>query len=276
VNSVWTSIAGILALFAVTAASEQDSLRIISLAPHISELVFDAGAGDMLVGAVEYSDFPEQAKQVPRIGDAFRLDRERVASLAPDLILAWNGGTPQTVINQLRSDGFTVQVLDGSEPEDVAAALQEIGRLTGHSEEADRIAQDFLKRLDELRERFVGKSLVSVFVQIAPRPLYTVNGRQMIGKVIDLCAGRNIFADLEDLAPIVSEETILAANPQVIFATGEAGDDVFGRWRRFTSMDAVVNERLFHLDPDLVARPTLRLVDGALEVCERLDEARGN
>lgn len=268
-----TAVGAVLALLAATVASEQEALRIVSLAPHISELVFDAGAGEMLVGAVEYSDFPEQAKQVPRVGDAFRLDRERIASLAPDLILAWDGGTARPVINQLRSDGYEVIVLAGSEPEDVAATLQEIGRLTGHRDEADRIAMGYLKRLEELRERFAGKSSVSVFVQIAARPLYTVNGQQMIGRIVSLCGGRNIFEDLEDLAPVVSEEAIVAANPQVILAT-EVGDDVFERWRRFTSLDAVASQRLYHLNPDLVARPTLRLVDGALDVCEKLDEAR--
>ena len=273
-RSVWTTIGAILALFAATADGEQRAVRIVSLAPHISELIFDVGAGEMLVGAVEYSDFPEQARLVPRVGDAFRLDRERIASLAPSLILAWDGGTPGAVIEQLRSDGYEVQVLDGSEPEDVAAAIREIGRLTGHSDNAHRIASDYLRQLDELRIRFSGKSPVSVFIQIDARPLYTVNGQQMIGKVVTLCGGRNIFEDLGDLAPVVSEEAIVAANPQVILATGQAGDDVFDRWRRFVSLDAVADQRLYRLDPDLVARPTLRLVDGARDVCQKLDQAR--
>ncbi len=272
---IQTAAGAILAVLAATAGGGQETLRIISLAPHITELVFDVGAGEMLVGAVEYSDFPEQARQVPRIGDAFRLDRERIASLAPDLILAWHGGTARPVIKQLRSDGYEVVVLEGSEPEDVAAALQEIGRLTGHADEADRMARDFLRRLDELRERFARKSPVSVFVQVAARPLYTVNGQQMIGKVVNLCGGRNIFEDLKDLAPVVSEEAVVAANPRVILATGQADDDVFERWRRFALLDAVAGQRLYHLNPDLVARPTLRLVDGARDVCEKLDEARG-
>jgi len=272
---LWSGIvATILVVLSHTAASDPAPQKLVSLAPHLSELLFDIGAGDMLVGAVEYSDFPEQARLVPRVGDAFRLDRERIASLSPDFILAWDGGTPGPVIEQLRSDGYQVLVLSGSEPEDVATTLLELGRLTGRSDEAGRLAATFLDELQTLRHRYADRLPVSVFVQISPRPLYTVNGRQMIGRVVSLCGGRNIFEDLNDLAPVVSEEAVVSADPQVLFATGHADDGVFDRWRRFSSLDAVANNRLFHLNPDLVTRPTLRLAEGAQVVCKRLDEAR--
>jgi iron complex transport system substrate-binding protein len=272
---LWSGVVATLLVFlSQTAASDPPAKKLVSLAPHLSELLFDIGAGDMLVGAVEYSDFPEQARLVPRVGDAFRLDRERIASLSPDFILAWDGGTPNPVIEQLRSDGYQVLVLRGSEPEDVATTLLELGRLTGRDEKAGRLAGAFLDELQALRHRYADRLPVSVFVQISPRPLYTVNGQQMIGRVVSLCGGRNIFEDLNDLAPVVSEEAVVAADPQVLFATGHADDGVFDRWRRFSSLDAVANNRLFHLNPDLVTRPTLRLAEGAQVVCQRLDEAR--
>ncbi|MGI9264169.1 MAG: cobalamin-binding protein [Gammaproteobacteria bacterium] len=264
----------ILLCFSVNVSGDPSPQKLVSLAPHLSELLFDIGAGDQLVGAVEYSDFPEQARQVPRVGDAFRLDRERIASLSPDIILAWEGGTPNAVIDQLNSDGYQVLVLSGSEPEDVATTLIELGELTGQHERAAWLASDFLDELQTLRRRYAEQPSVSVFVQIGSRPLYTVNGQQMIGKVVTLCGGRNIFEDLDDLAPVVSEEAVVAANPQVILATGHTDRGVFDRWKRFSSLDAVASSRLFHLNPDLVTRPTRRLAKGAQEVCERLDEAR--
>lgn len=249
--------------------------RIVSLAPHLTELVFDAGAGDMLVGAVDYSDHPPAARDVPRVGDAFRVDRERLAELAPDLVFAWQGGTPAAVIGQLREDGYDVRVFETSEPEDVAATLVDIGNLTGEPELATVRAREYLDELEILRKRYANRRLVTVFVQVAPRPLYTVNDRQIIGRVVSLCGGRNIFAELDDLAPLVSEEAVVAADPEVIIATARASEDVFARWRRFTSLAAVRGDQLHYLDPDLVSRPTLRLAEGARMACEKIDQARG-
>ena len=270
----WPAVAAcVLAGLAGVAGAE--SPRIVSLAPHLSELVFEAGAGDALVGAVEYSDHPAAARAVPRIGDAFRVDRERLAALDPDLVLAWEGGTASEVVSQLRADGYRVELLAAYEPEDVAAVLVRIGELAGTEATADPKAEAYLAEVGALRARHSGSEPVRVFYQVAVRPLYTVNDRQMIGRVLALCGGRTVFAELGALSPVVSHEAVLAADPEVILTAAPRGAEALEGWRRYPGLAAVRHGALHALDPDTLVRPTLRLAAGIRAVCEALEAARG-
>ena len=248
--------------------------RVVSLAPHLTELIFDAGAGELLVGVVEHSDYPPEARALPRVGDAFRLDLERLANLDPDLILAWTGGTPDTVITQLRQSGYRVEAIEISDPAGIADALERIGQLAGTADVAGRHAADFRNSFDQLEQEYSGRSPIRVFFQVSERPLFTVSSDQLIGKVIEACGGLNVFADLQQLAAVVSEESVVAADPQVILAPDQAGDDPMARWRRFSRMTAVRDQQMFTVDGDQVARQSLRLIEGARQVCHLIDRVR--
>lgn len=262
----------LLLLAPAAIAADVAAMRIVTLAPHLGELVFEAGGGETLVGVVEHSDHPPDIQQLPRVGDAFRVDRERIASLQPDLILAWGGGTPQAVIEQLVADGYRVEVLHASAPEDVATMLVQIGRLTGHLAHAQERAQAYMNALMAIRRRYEDRRTFSVFVQIAERPLYTVNRQQMIGKVVEFCGGENVFGDLPELAAVVSQEAVVAADPAVILAVEVPGGDPLSAWRRFPTLKAVRDGRLHVVDANLLARPTSRLSQGVRDVCAALQD----
>jgi iron complex transport system substrate-binding protein len=249
--------------------------RIVSLSPHLTELAFDAGAGPELVGAVEYSDHPAAARMLPRVGDAFRIDRETLASLEPDLILAWAGGTPTATVEQLRRDGYRVVMIETGDPEEVAAALEKIAELAGTEDTAAPLAEAFRAGFSDLRRRFADRSPVRVFVQISPRPLYTVGAGQIIDSVLTTCGGRNVFGEIEQLAPVVTDEAVIAADPQVIIAPSVGAEDVLTRWHRYPGIAAVRSGRLHIVEGDLLSRQSLRLLEGAREICALLDEARG-
>jgi iron complex transport system substrate-binding protein len=258
----------------VAAGAPAASVRIVSLAPHLTELAFSAGAGDRIVGTVEYSDHPEAARKIPRIGDAFRVDLERVLALRPDVVIAWDSGTPMRTIERMRALGLTVATIATHRLPDVAGALRVIGRIGGVQEEAARAAAQFEMRIAALRAEYRGRSPVSIFVQINDRPIYTINGQHIINEVVELCGGQNVFADLNALAPIVSIEAVIAANPQVILATDDAAPDAQAQWRRWSHIDAVQKGNVYTISSDRVARATMRLADGASEVCRTLDTAR--
>ncbi|MCZ6560353.1 MAG: cobalamin-binding protein [Gammaproteobacteria bacterium] len=253
---------------------EKKPQRIVALSPHITELVFAAGAGDLLVGTVEYSDYPAQALAVARIGDAFRIDLEKLAALHPDLILAWPGGNPQTMIDALRGDGYEVVELSASGLGSVADQLRRIGQITGHAKRADEEADRYLAKVDRLRDGNSQKPLLRVFYQISARPLFTIGRKQIISEVVALCGGINIFADLDNLAPVVSMESVLLRNPQVILSGETGSGNPLDIWLAFPAVAAVRQENLFLLDASLLARPGLRLADGAAQVCRLLDQAR--
>lgn len=252
--------------------------KVVALAPHITELVFDAGAGDTLVGVSAYSDFPEQAKTLPVVGDANHFDVERIAALKPDLVLAWGSGTPQAAIERLRDLDIPVAVIEASDLSDVARELGMIGKLTGHEQSALKAAKDYLDGLGDLRKQYAGRPPISVFFQISRHPLFTVNGKHPISQAIKLCGGRNVFANLDTLAPSVSLEAVLKRNPEVIVAAGSASKDAHAmlRWLRWTDLAAAQYTNLYLIDGDLISRSTPRMLKGMTKLCADLDEARAN
>jgi iron complex transport system substrate-binding protein len=255
---------------------DKPAARIVSLAPSVTELVFAAGAGARLVAAVDFSDYPEAARRLPRLGNSSRVDVERVLSLAPDLVIGWQTGNSPGDIDKLERLGVPVYVTEIATVAEVATQLEVIGDMAGTGETAARAADGFRRRLDELRRRYAGREPVRVFYQIWERPLMTVNDRSFIADSLRICGGRNVFGDIEPIAPTVSIEGVIAADPQVIVnsASKEGNEDQLAAWRRWDAITAVRQGNLFVIPPDLIARPTPRILDGVARLCELLERAR--
>jgi len=250
--------------------------RIVSLAPHATELIYASGAGEALVGVVDYSDYPPEAKQKPSVGSYTRVDLEAVVALKPDLIIGWRSGNPPLQLQRLRSLGIPVFV---NEPRDLAAVahtLRQIGRLAGTEETANAAADAFEAREAALREHYSQLSPVDVFYEIWNKPLMTINREHLISAVIRLCGGRNVFADLDLLAPKIGEEAVLVSDPEAIVASGmgEARPEWLDTWRQWPQLKAVTRDNLFFIPPELIQRHTPRILDGASRLCEQLDLAR--
>ena len=250
--------------------------RIVALAPHIAESLFAAGAGDKLVGTVDYSDYPPEAKKVPRVGGYSRVDLEAVAALKPDLVLAWESGNNMPQISKLKALGLTVYVSQPNKMENVADQLERLGQLAGSEAVARPAAERFRQRLEALRKANAGKPKVRTFYQIWKTPLMTVGGPQIISDAITLCGGENVFARLETMAPTVSVEAVIAANPEAIVASGmnDARPEWLDDWKRWPSVAAVARDNLFFVPPELLQRHTPRLLDGAEQLCKHLETAR--
>jgi iron complex transport system substrate-binding protein len=263
-------------LVALPAVSGPPAQRIVSVAPHLTELVYTAGAGNRIVGADAYSDYPEQARALPRIGDAFQVDYERVLALHPDLVLVWDTGTPEPVIEKLRSLGLRVERITTARLEDIAVAIRRIGVLAGTEAQAEEAAVHFTAQIAELRRKHAQDAPVSVFFQISAAPLFTISGGHLISDILAVCGGRNIFADLEQLAPPVSAEAVLERNPEVIIAGNDSAtaDDPLAYWRRWPQLAAVRYGNLYFVSADRVARSTTRVVGGTEEICRLLADAR--
>jgi iron complex transport system substrate-binding protein len=255
---------------------DDGSVRIVSLAPNLTELAFQAGAGGQLVAAVEYSDYPPAALELPRIGDAFRIDFEQLRALDPDLILVWESGNPVDMQARLVELGYTLLVLEPKSIEDVADHLRTIGQYAGTSEIADAAALDYLRQLDEVWNSYGAEPDISVFFQISAAPWFTVNGDHVISQILGRCGGRNVFADIPVIAGSVSLESILAANPEVIVAPVAGPDDIEWReqWARFDGIAAVQADAFIDVGRDEISRSSMRLADGARQICSGLSRIR--
>ena len=270
----WTGLWALLLLALVQGADASQRLRIVSLAPSLTELAYAAGAGDAMVGTVEYSDYPAAARALPRVGDAWSVDAEAVLALRPDLVLAWPSGTPAGTVSRLRSLGVHVVEIPTFRLADVATALRSVGHIAGTGVVAEEAAQRYEAGIRDLRASHAGARRVGVFVEIDDEPLYTVNGRHVISEVVELCGGSNVFADLPQLAPPVAIEAVLARDPEVILSTDDTVADPAAAWRRWPQLRAVRAGTVYSLPADLVARATPRLPAGAERTCAALDDAR--
>jgi len=250
----------------------QPAARIVSLAPHITEQLFAIGAGEKIVGAVEYSDYPEQAQAIPRVGGYSRLDLERILALEPDLVVGWQSGNDARAIERLQGLGVTLYLSEPRRLPDIADGMARLGVLAGVAEQAEQQASAFRERLDALRRQNSDRKPVTLFYQIWNRPLMTVSSRHLINDVIALCGGRNIFAELDALTPTVSVEAVLAADPEVIIASGMGAErpEWLDEWKRWSQLRAVRNGRLFVIDPNIIQRATPRLLLGAERMCRFL------
>ena len=250
--------------------------RIIALAPSIAELVFAAGAGDKLVGTTRFSDYPAAAQTIPQIGDASRVDFERVLALKPDLLIGWQSGNHAADIERMEQLGLTVYMAEPAALEAIPRLLRAFGTLAGTSAVAAQAADDFTAGIAALRERYGAKKPVRVFYEIWHQPLMTVNGRHMIDDVIRLCGGANVFANVPGITPLVSLESVIARQPQVVLGGSSATTpaEFAGQWVLNAKYAGLRGVRAMYVDPDQIQRQTPRVLRGAQSVCEILDNIR--
>ena len=250
--------------------------RIVSLAPHITETLFAIGAGDRLVGAVQYSDYPEAAKKIPRVGSYAQLDLEAIAALRPDLVVAWKSGNPPGQVEKLKRLGLTVFLTEARRLEDVPSDMERLAILTGTASRANRIAADFRRRHAALRQAYQRRRPVRVFYEVWNNPLITVSGQHFIGDAMTLCGAVNVFAAASAPTPTVDREAVVAADPEAIVASGmgESRPEWLDDWRRWPGLKAVKEGNLFFVPPDLLHRPGPRVIEGAERLCGVVEEAR--
>ena len=255
---------------------DQPAERIAALSPGATELVYAAGAGDKVVAVVAYSDYPPAATAVPSVGSHTRLDLERLIALQPDLVIGWVTGNPTEQLATLREMGVPVFSIEPRSFEAVSDTIERLSTLAGTEAAGFAEAERFRKGITDLRARFSGADAVPVFYQVWDEPLMTVNRDHLIGEMIELCGGDNVFGHLERLVPRISAEAVIAANPEAILAggMGEENRHWLTRWQSFPSLTATERDNLFFIPPSLVQRPTPRMLEGTRLFCEKLEVAR--
>lgn len=256
---------------------KQPAKRIISLAPHVTELVFAAGAGDRLVAVSDYSDFPEQAKKIPSIGSIFALDLERLLALKPDLVIIWGTGNAKQLAARLRDNKLVVFESEAHDYEDIASSLERIAILAGTDAIGKVQSQQFRQRLQKLREQYQLKAHekpVTVFHQMVKNPLMTVNHEHFISKMMQLCGGQNVFAHLKDISSTITVEALLLANPDMIFSGGKVNGKLPDEWSQLPRLNAVKNHAIYSINGDWLHRSGPRVLDATEQLCIAIKEVR--
>ncbi|WP_040725341.1 cobalamin-binding protein [Thiomicrorhabdus sp. Kp2] len=250
--------------------------RIISLAPHITELVYSAGAGDKLVGVADYSDFPKQAKLLPVVGSSNTLNIEAIIALNPELIIGWESAIRPQDLAKLRSLGFNVWQTEVKNLTDITSLIIKIGEKAGTLKTAKQIAQKLNFIIQTEKTKYQNKPMVTAFYQVWQMPLMTINGQQFISLAMNVCGAKNAFADLPMLASEINIESLIKRNPDVFLIGGEQAFQQAwkDKWLDFPMLNAVKNQQLYLLNNDLYQRPTARLLENLPALCEIIDQAR--
>ena len=253
---------------------QKPAQRIVSMSPHVTELLFAAGGGERIVGAVTYSDFPEAAKKIPRIGTNRQIDMERVIAMKPDLIVAWMHGSSERQIETLRQLGIPIFHSEPLKLDGIADNVQRLGQLLGTDNVAQPAAAQIRAQFAALTKQYANRPPVRMFYQVWDKPLYTLSGGSIVTDAMRVCGGVNIFADLKVTAPVVSIEGVLQADPEAIFGTAEKDYGGVTLWKPYTTLKAVRNGNLFTIDGELLNRAGPRMVEGTRAMCEMLEQAR--
>lgn len=249
--------------------------RVVSLAPHATELLFELKAGDRIVGTVETSDWPPAARALPRVGDSRAIDLERIVALQPDLVVTWPYTAPAQV-ERLRARGIPVFTTDPKTVEGIGAGLERLGILVGDGARGKAAATAFNRRVEELRQASSGRRNLTAFYEIWPSPLYTIGNGHLISQALAICGGVNVFANSTLPAPVVSAEAVLAARPEVVIAATDDAvrPDWLDEWRRWPQLPATVLGNLYVVDANLLHRPGPRFIEGVEQLCRVFDGAR--
>lgn len=250
--------------------------RIVTLSPHLAEIVFAAGAGASLVGVSARSDFPEDVQRLPVVSDSGRIDLERIVALRPDLVLAWLSGNPSRQLELLERRGIPVLAIEVRHLDDIPRLLRLVGAAAGRGETAEQAALQAELSVRTLVARYAGLRKLRVFVEIWHEPLMTVSGSHLISEVLQVCGGKNVYANAAALTPAVSPETLLVLHPEVVIMSSGAGSvaEQAGRWRRLALLPAVQQGALYELDPNLLHRQGPRLIEAAQMICGHLERVR--
>lgn len=250
--------------------------RIISLAPNLTELAYAAGMGRQMVAVTAYSNYPQQAKQLPQVGDAFRLDWERLVALKPDLVLAWGSGLSSRDRATFEKLKLRVLVLEPRRLDDIPKVLRLLGRIAGIEAVAEAAAYDFVQQLDTLHRQYAGRTKVRAYFQITATPMLTVNNAHIISDVLNLCGAQNVFAAAPLLTPAISDEALVKENPQVMLAVAatQEQEEVTKKIWRGLPLIAVRQGQMAFIHPDLISRSTPRVLHGAKRICEQIESAR--
>ncbi len=274
----------------------QDDLRIIALAPHIVEMLFELGLGDYIVGTVEYADYPEQANSIERVGGYYGMQIEKILALAPDIIFAWQSGNKVDDLAQLRRLNMNVVSSKPDKIDDVATELRYFSKVTHDivdakenistdikklflaklAQHTNTVSDNFESKLAFIREKYQDKESVDVFYQLWPKPMRTVNKNTWIHQVIEICRGRNVFADNSTDYPQISIENVLVAQPHIIILPDEKSETPQPtiQWQQWPEIPAVTANAYIGVNADLLHRFSPRMLSGVEQLCADMEAYR--
>jgi len=246
--------------------------RIISLSPGNTEIAFSIGLEQRIVGVTDFCNYPAEALKKEKVGGFAKPNLEAIIALKPDLVLA--GNMHDTTIKKLEEMGIAALILSPASLEEVYASMKLVGAATGNEEAAAKVVAGMQGRIQKVQEKLAAipaQKRVRVYYEVYSKPLMSAGGLSLINEVLLLAGGKNIFADVLEKHPKISDEAVVERDPQYIFfpkmhGSEEIKGDFFAQrpvWKKIT---AVKEEKVFGVESDAISRPGPRLINAVEEV----------
>ncbi|WP_262415376.1 vitamin B12 ABC transporter substrate-binding protein BtuF [Vibrio sp. SCSIO 43132] len=263
-------------LFSSSLLADSSVKRIISLAPHATEIAFAAGLGDKLIAATDHSDYPDAAKKLERVANYQGIKLERIVALQPDLIITWPSGNPAKELDKLKKLGFKIYESKTGTFQDITNNLIQLSQYADDPTIGKKAAKDFELALANLKQRYATDQPVKYFYQLSTKPIITVAQHSWPSEVFSYCGGENIFVDSASPYPQVGEEQVVIRQPDVIFTSRHAvqNESLWNGWA--SQVPAVQHKQVWSLNSDWINRPTPRTVYAVEQVCDFFEQARKN
>lgn len=243
------------------------ALRVVSLAPSLSEIVVELDSADLLVGVLDAGERPPAIADVASVGRYGQLDMERLLSLKPDLLLLWPGSVGAGQRDQLKRLNIPTFVAEPHTLAQLATQIEAISKQLGRPERGAKRAAELREQLNDLRQRYRRDVPLRVFYQVWDKPLYTIGGGQIISDALEVCGARNVFAELNLPAPQVSIEAVLQRDPEVIVAGDQAQ---LGAWKAWPQVAAVRQGRLLLVTDKGLERPSGQMISATAKLCQSI------
>lgn len=245
--------------------------RVVSLAPNLTEEIFAVGAGDRLVGVTTFCNYPEQAKEIAKVGDTLSPNMESIIALKPDIVFVSTASQIEAFTKTLEANGIAVYVTNPVWLNDIYKNLIDFGTIFDTKNISEAIVENL-----KARERAVGEKCdvagpvgrIPVFVQISREPLFTVGGTSFIGQLVGEAGGDLLTYSLQEAFPKLSKETASSMNPEAIILSDSEDNQVPND--AFRNSPAVKNGRVYKINADILSRPGPRLVDALEQIAKDL------
>lgn len=247
--------------------------RIVSLSPAASEILCAIGAYDQIAARTDFCDYPPEISKIPSTGgfDGKTLSIETILSFNPDFVYASKGMHDQ-LLPLLKQQNIQYYVSEADSVEAVLSEIEEIGRITGHSAQAEKVISEMKKDLNETKKLYSRQMPVSVYWEVWNPPYMSIGKDSFINELIEIAGGKNIFAGVAEPYPVVSEEAVISAEPQVIIVPDtmkDACEEVKAR-KNWKSVPAVQYDRIYAFDADMISRPGPRIAEAARLIGETI------
>ncbi|MGY0616662.1 vitamin B12 ABC transporter substrate-binding protein BtuF [Vibrio sp. FJH11] len=260
--------------FSSIVLANEPAQRVISLAPHATELAYAAGLGNKLIAVSEMSDYPAQVNTLEKVSNYQGIKLERIIALQPDLVIAWPAGNPAKELEKLKQFDIPIYYSSTGSLQDIANNIEQLSQYSENPQVGQKAADNFRSQLTALKQKYNTENKVRYFYQLSEKPIITVAGKNWPSEVFTFCGGENIFTDSGSPYPQVSIEQVITRQPEVIFTSRHAmsNDGMWSEWKN--ELPALKNGHIWSLNADWINRPTPRTLNAITQVCEHFESVR--